>query len=216
MKENIDTTILIRQFEIVSKIREQLDAESDRGCCLMAVSFIENEIERLISQKLVGSKKFIKNLFEFNGPLGTFSSKIKMAYTLGFISKNMMEDLEIIRKVRNEFGHTFEPINFETETINQRIKQLKGHFYDIAEINGVKTRGIFTNTVSSILSQIHTAEHLMAKFEEKEAGVTYDKEFQKSIREQAKKLMPESNHDAVLKEMAEETAQVIKNMQEKK
>jgi DNA-binding MltR family transcriptional regulator len=216
MKDKIDTEKIIKQFEKVNKVREQLDSESDRGCCLMAVSFIENELEILISQKLVGSEKFIKNLFEFNGPLGTFSSKIKMAYSLGFISKSTMNDLELIRKVRNDFGHTYEPINFDTENIKQRIMQLKGHFYDVAEINEVRTRAIFTNTVSSIMSLIHTTEILMGKFIEKDMEKIYDKEFQKSTRDEVKRIMPENDHDLVLKNMVVETTQIIQKAQTEK
>ncbi|MFY8097859.1 MAG: MltR family transcriptional regulator [Flavobacterium sp.] len=216
MKNKIDTEKIVKQFEKVNKVREQLDSESDRGCCLMAVSFIENEIEILISQKLVGSEKFIKNLFEFNGPLGTFSSKIKMAFALGFISKSTMDNLELIRKVRNDFGHTYEPINFDTENIRQRIMQLKGHFYDVAEINEISARAIFTNTVSSILSLIHTSEILMEKFTEKETEKVFDKEFQKSTREEAKRLMPENDHQKVLKNMVEKTTQIIKKAQGEK
>src|SRR5690606_31044209 len=129
--------------------------ESDRGCALMAAAFLESEIENLLKIKLIGTNSFIKELFSFNGPLGTFSSKIKMAYSLGLISKYTMGDLDIIRRIRNSFGHEYKPLSFETKEIKDQVNALKHTMY---EIEGIRTRAIFTNTVLGQLSFITASQ----------------------------------------------------------
>jgi hypothetical protein len=114
--------------EIVDKygaFRKELRKESDRGCALLATSQLELNLEKLLSKKMVGSNKHKKKLFEFNGPLGTFSSRILITYSIGLISKFHMDDLQAVRKIRNEFGHTPKPINFDNETIGNLCKSLK-------------------------------------------------------------------------------------------
>jgi DNA-binding MltR family transcriptional regulator len=171
---------LLEKADIVFTVRHELGKETDRGCCLMAASFLEHELEQLLRQKLIGARKFVDTLFEFNGPLGTFSSKIKLSYSLGLISKETLNDLEIIRKVRNEFGHTHQPINFETPELKNKIHNLKSHFYDKGE---KRTRAFFTNAVAAILAEIHSAEHLNAPFVEKKVSPFQNAEEKKKRKE---------------------------------
>lgn len=44
-------------------------------------------------------------LFDGDNPLGTFSSRIKIAYRLGLISKSFFNILETVRKIRNKSAH---------------------------------------------------------------------------------------------------------------
>jgi hypothetical protein len=136
------------------KLRAELDKETDRGCCMMAGSFLEQELGELLAVKLVGSKKFIDSMLEFNGPLGSFSARIKMAYALGLICHAAMSDLDTIRKIRNEFAHKHQSINFNTEALKKRIYNLKGHLCEIGES---EPRRFFTNCTVGLVAQIHNA-----------------------------------------------------------
>ncbi len=167
MKSSISNKIDIRHQENVEKVltfRKTLSIESDRGCALMAASFLENEIESLLKTKLIGNNSLIKELFSFNGPLGTFSSKIKMAYSLGLISKYTMTDLNIIRRIRNSFGHEYKPISFETKEIKDQVNSIQYTMYKVGE---ARTRAIFTNTVMGHLSFITSQQLKENKFIEK-------------------------------------------------
>lgn len=185
----IDPEKLLHNYKVVMKVRAELETESDRGCCLMAVSFIDNELKCLLKGKLVGSNKLLKELFEFNGPLGTFSSKIKMAYCLGYISKDIYHDLEIIRKTRNDFGHNYSTINFETENLKAKILQLKGHFHDLTK----RPRSIFVTTVISILAQIHSSDLMIESIKEFNGTDTYSPEFIDEVRKQVENLLTHEN-----------------------
>lgn len=139
--------------------------ETDRGCALMAAAFLETELENLLKLKLVGTRKQIEELFKYNSPLGNFSSKIKFSYALGLISKSILQDLEIIRTIRNEFGHEYKPLSFSTRAINDRIVNLKSH---LNEKNAATARETFLSTVLAILALIHSETNHATKYKEKE------------------------------------------------
>ena len=148
----------------VQNLRSFLREESDRGCCLLAVSFLVNELKLLLEEKLVGEKKFKKELFDLNGPLGTFSSKINMGYSTGLLNTDLKSDIHIIRKIRNEFGHNYSQISFETIKIKNQVSQLKYNLYEKKEKS---SRDMFINAVTLILSEIHEMFETHIPFREK-------------------------------------------------
>jgi hypothetical protein len=91
---------VVANLATVMEFRHTLNSETDRGCALMAAAFLENELEKLLRKTLIGTNKQKDDLFMFNGPLGTFSAKIKIAYASGLLSENNFHDLELIRKIR--------------------------------------------------------------------------------------------------------------------
>lgn len=145
-KEQIET------LKKVFKLRKELDKESDRGSILMATSFLDYELQKLFEFYLIGNKKTLDEMFSGQGSLATFSSRIKLAYCLGLISKLTMDDLNIIRRIRNDCGHNYETISLEDQIIKQRIYSLKSSLY--AGNNKINPRKIFINNVFVILSEI--------------------------------------------------------------
>ncbi len=93
--------------------------ESDRGLALVAAEFFDLTLERLLLARFASSlkrqPKLIKPLFEGFGPLSTFSSKISVSYAIDLLQNWMASDLDLIRRIRNEFAHSLEPKLFETQ-----------------------------------------------------------------------------------------------------
>jgi DNA-binding MltR family transcriptional regulator len=52
-----------------------------------------------------------------NGPLSTFSARIKAAYALGIYPKGARDELNLLRLIRNVFAHSWEQISFATPAI---------------------------------------------------------------------------------------------------
>lgn len=52
-----------------------------------------------------------------NGPLSTFSAKIKMGYSLGLYNKLMRDELDLIRYIRNAFAHSWRKLDFESTAV---------------------------------------------------------------------------------------------------
>lgn len=81
----------------------------DTTVVLMATSLIDVMLKFTLVirfRKDVVSKTLLENVFEGNGPLSTFSSKISLCIALGLFDKNVRHDLQILRKIRNEFAHS--------------------------------------------------------------------------------------------------------------
>ncbi|WP_299158351.1 MltR family transcriptional regulator [uncultured Tenacibaculum sp.] len=135
-------------------IRFSLNEETDRGCALLAVSFLEQSIEKCLSKKLIGSKNHKKLLFDFNGPLGNFSNKLSLSYSIGIITKMEYEQLQQIRKVRNTFAHSFEHITFETKEIKDKILNFKLN----PKRSSKTSRKIFISTVFYLLGTFQGLE----------------------------------------------------------
>jgi DNA-binding MltR family transcriptional regulator len=89
--------------------------ESDRGCVLVAASKIEVALEQLFTDIFVANsipKKLRDRIFDLGGPLSSLSSKTKLAYALGLISKDVFADIEAIRDLRNTFAHSIDFADF--------------------------------------------------------------------------------------------------------
>ena len=86
----------------------------------------------------------VKEIFEFNGPLGTFSAKSQVAYAFRLIGPKVRSDLNIIRHVRNQFTHSRRPIRFTTNEVRDACKHLQ-----LPDEQGVHLNFRMLNTVSA-------------------------------------------------------------------
>lgn len=139
-------------FKNVIDFRNNLSKESDRGMALMGSAYIDDRLAVLLKAYFVDDKKVIKLMFDFTGPLGTFSSRLNMAYSLGLMSKNIYTDCNILKKIRNDFAHVPSPMSFDDEPIKSRCHALITHGID----NHSRTKARFTRTIMSILLEIET------------------------------------------------------------
>jgi DNA-binding MltR family transcriptional regulator len=64
-------------------------------------------------------------MFRPDGALGTFASRIKIAYLMGLIDKPTKADLDLIRKIRNEFAHIRQDVRFTAPTVKARCSELQ-------------------------------------------------------------------------------------------
>lgn len=88
---------------------EKISTESDRGAILVASSLLEQSLESIIKDKLIGPVEGVEKdpLFKgANPPLGTFSAKIEVAYRLKLIDEDQKKTLNTFRSLRNKFAHT--------------------------------------------------------------------------------------------------------------
>ncbi|MAX36746.1 MAG: hypothetical protein CME33_09305 [Gimesia sp.] len=90
--------------------------ESDRGAVLVASAFVEEALEHLLRQVFTvkscntSDEKFASQLNHLtrpgiDAPLGSFSSRITLAYVLGIIDVDYLTALEAFRNLRNSYAH---------------------------------------------------------------------------------------------------------------
>ena len=75
---------------------------------------------------MVNDPKVVKDLLdsERHGPLSSFAAKAKVAYALALIDEQTKEDLDYIRKIRNEFAHSIKEISFQDNPIREYCNKL--------------------------------------------------------------------------------------------
>lgn len=124
---------ILDQLKKVQAFRSALTKESDRGCALLATSFLDNALSDLLYVSLVHDKKIEKELLKGTAPLATFSARINMSYYLGKICNSSKSDLHIMRRIRNQFGHNPEIISFETSSIRDSCMSLRHSYHEKKE-----------------------------------------------------------------------------------
>jgi hypothetical protein len=98
--------------------------ETDRGRALVAASLIEEMLEEILRSFLREGSETSK-LFEApNAPLSSLHSKALLSRSLCLISAAEFKDIDLIRRIRNEFAHSI-LCSFEDAKIVAWAKDLK-------------------------------------------------------------------------------------------
>lgn len=100
--------------------------ETDRACAVLGAAHLDYLLAKAIGAHLPrGSEMSDEILFKPEAPIGTFSSRISMAYALNIINKETKEFLNTIRRIRNDFAHKIEIHSFdEDQSIIDKCKNL--------------------------------------------------------------------------------------------
>lgn len=110
----------------VESMMDALRGESDMTVAIMAGSFLELELERLISSRLRSKDpNLLGQLFLNRGPLSDFHSKILVAQAMGFITGPMANELHSLKAIRNAFAHARAPLRFDNDLVSKEIESLK-------------------------------------------------------------------------------------------
>lgn len=117
-KLKIDTPPEILQL---GSFLNNFNQESDRGAALSAAAVLEDRLEEIIKTFLRDCKSSLKLLDGFNAPIGTFSSKILLAHALGLLQDDEYQQIEVLRKIRNQFAHTWEYLDFNSNSIKSLV-----------------------------------------------------------------------------------------------
>jgi DNA-binding MltR family transcriptional regulator len=123
-----------KRIEHIHSFKENQEAlhslffdHDDRTTAIMTVGFLEDVLALGIMSKFErdASENQLTELFTNYGPLANLSARIALGYLFGILGNDDKHDLNIIRKIRNDFAHVIEPINFETKEIASRCLSLK-------------------------------------------------------------------------------------------
>ncbi|AGA76666.1 hypothetical protein [Echinicola vietnamensis] len=102
------------------------ESKDDRTIAILGGTFLEMILEHILYAFFPEDEKEVEEMMLFNQPLGNFSGKIKMCYCLGLIDKVIKDDLNLVRKIRNEFAHNLYA-SFENDKLKSWCLALKWH-----------------------------------------------------------------------------------------
>jgi hypothetical protein len=104
----------------IGPMEEEFYGQNDRACGILFGGWIDLALVSAIKSTLRPdlTSGLEKDLFDFEGPLGTFSSRINLAYALLIFGEKTKHDLELIRLIRNQFAHCRLPLRFEVPEVS--------------------------------------------------------------------------------------------------
>jgi hypothetical protein len=103
-----------------------LNGESDRAAIILMSALLDDILQYYLSKNFVVKLDDIEldHFFRYEGPLGSFSSRIEIAYLFGRIDDVTMHQLNCIREMRNACAHTRHPITFELVELQNVTKRI--------------------------------------------------------------------------------------------
>ncbi len=148
-------------FGPLNRLTNTLRDHDERGLILSLAAFAEEALGRLIEAFMLPVQASKDLLTGFNAPLGTFSSRIKASYALGLINEEQFKDLEYLRKIRNEFAHSWEHVSLTQDKLAALANNMSFSYLDDAfpETSADKVRTSITallTDISSMAQQIHS------------------------------------------------------------
>jgi len=103
-----------------------LSEESDRAVPILAFAFIDSEIEQLLRAAVNRSVHGgVDQLFGALGPLGSASTRINMAHALHWLTDETVNDLHLLRRIRNRYAHERMPDGLDDERTAQLLANLE-------------------------------------------------------------------------------------------
>src|SRR6202035_1786215 len=99
-------------------IIQEIEETDARAAAIMMGAFLENWLGLALLKRMRSLGKDKRDhLFGDNGPLGTFSQKIEMAYALNLIGPDSRSALTNIKQVRTHFAHEVEITDFSNQDV---------------------------------------------------------------------------------------------------
>lgn len=157
-------------------VTEMLLKESDRGCAIFGAQILADDLESLLRAYFRSDeesvKKTVNPLFTTYAPLSSFSAKIQVAYAMRLITKGLRYQLDVVRRLRNEFAHEAGPIDFDDPRCHGKLRILiaEGTPQEKAQADDIEplliggqmlTRRQFTNRVAFIIAVAQLSERML-------------------------------------------------------
>lgn len=119
--QKIDLDTLVNDRDAIIDI---LNYESDIGCVLISINYLELCVRYLILDKFNNDTSEIDLIFEVNGSLKTYYNKVLLANKLGLLETNSHDDLKKMGEIRNLFAHNHKGLSFSNEIIAGKCNEL--------------------------------------------------------------------------------------------
>ena len=117
----------------------EIETSDDRSVAIAVGSFLEEHLTLALKARFHQDEKILNEMFRIGGALGSFSTKIDMAYLIGLCSKETCKEMHTIKQIRNEFAHKGMTRNFDSQRVRDLANNLtfgKKFQITIQEIDG--------------------------------------------------------------------------------
>ncbi len=102
------------------------DEENDRALAIVGGAFLDTLLESILTEFLIDDEKEVAELLRYDGAIGTYSGRIRVAYCVGLLRKSIRDDLRLVGKIRNRFAHDLSA-SFTDQQIRSWCEALRWH-----------------------------------------------------------------------------------------
>lgn len=148
-------------FSELNQLTDSLKDLDERGLVLSLSAFSEDALGNLLKTFLLDVESSTQLLEGFNAPLGTFSSRIKANHALGLINQDQFKDFEHLRKIRNEFAHSWQSISLNKPSIASHIQAM--NYSRIHQKFPRTNKDKLKTSISSLLVEIRSTDHQISE-----------------------------------------------------
>ena len=141
----------------------EFQEETDRGAALVGAALIDERLVCLLKSHLLECKQTKELLGGGNSPLGTFSARANLSYCLGLITELEYKEIEVVRKVRNEFAHKVHGLTFKDQKVHDLCQNLMANTPDGKRFEG-DPRQLYINSVILTSMSLWYRPECAAKF----------------------------------------------------
>ena len=110
-------------IEILKTMAEGFKSSSERGEVLVVASILEDLLRQCIEAHVVAHRDIKQLTNGSTAPVGTFFSRILVSFAIGLIPEDEYTELNLIRKIRNEFAHHTNA-TFQSQSVAKRCASL--------------------------------------------------------------------------------------------
>ena len=142
-KKKLDSVDMQTFYDVYERLQEESDCARVLTVAAWADDVLGVKLRSLFRE---GNKKARSQLFSPMGPFSSFASKISAAYCLGWLDPDVYNDLEHLRKIRNEFAHEFGRLSLNCERMKKLVEgfQIPHRFFtDWNELRAAEYKGGF-------------------------------------------------------------------------
>jgi hypothetical protein len=126
-QNNINIERYFENLDNLWAFHNQFNFENnDRAIVIVGLSYIDDLLLKCLENFFPEKSKTVRKMLANNGILGSYSAKVDILYSLGFIDKILKTDLDNLGKIRNEFAHKIK-VSFEDESISKLCYLFKWH-----------------------------------------------------------------------------------------
>ena len=112
------------EVEALGNFLAEFNRESDRGAALTAAAVLDDRLTDILAAFFADTPSAKELLSGFNAPLSSLASRAAAAHALGLIQDNELKEITLIRKIRNEFGHSWQGVSFTSGRVADLCNQL--------------------------------------------------------------------------------------------
>lgn len=112
------------EVRALANFLSEFNRESDRGAALAAAAVLDDWLAKILTSFFADTPSSNELILGFNAPLGSLAARAAAAHALGLIQDNELEEITLIRRIRNEFGHSWQGVSFAGGRVADLCNQL--------------------------------------------------------------------------------------------